>query len=37
MSVDKRSWLQRLRDRIISEDDSEHEKLKKTLAIFAAA
>lgn len=35
MSVDKRSWLQRLRDRIISEDDSEHEKLKKTLAIFA--
>lgn len=35
MSVDKRSWLQRLGDRIISEDDSEHEKLKKTLAIFA--
>jgi len=35
MSVDTRSWLQRLRDRTISEDDSEHEKLKKTLAIFA--
>lgn len=35
MSVDKRSWQQRLRDRIFSEDDSEHEKLKKSLAIFA--
>ncbi len=35
MSGDKRSWLLRLRNRIISEDDSEHEKLKKTLAIFA--
>ncbi len=35
MSVDKRSLLQRLRERIIAEDDSEHEKLKKSLAIFA--
>lgn len=35
MSVDKGSWLQRLRGRIIAEDDSEHEKLKKSLAIFA--
>jgi class 3 adenylate cyclase len=35
MSVDKRSLLQRLLERIISEEDSEHEKLKKSLAIFA--
>ncbi|MDP2238682.1 MAG: adenylate/guanylate cyclase domain-containing protein [Burkholderiales bacterium] len=35
MSVEQRSWLKRLRERIISEDDSEHERLKKTLAIFA--
>ena len=35
MSGDKRSWLQGLNDRIISETDSEQDKLKKTLAIFA--
>ncbi len=36
MAVGLRDWLQRLGQRVISEQDSEQERLNKTLAIFAA-
>jgi class 3 adenylate cyclase/branched-subunit amino acid transport protein AzlD len=36
MAVGLRDWLQRLGQRVISEQDSEQERINKTLAIFAA-
>jgi len=36
MALDIRSWLHRLGQRAISDEDSEQEKLNKTLAIFAS-
>lgn len=35
MADDKKTWLQELGQRVISEQDSEQDKLNKTLAIFA--
>jgi len=35
MAQDSRSWLTRLGDRVISESDTEKERLQKTLLIFA--
>jgi adenylate cyclase len=36
MAVGLRAWLQRLGQRVISDEDSEQDRLNKTLAIFAA-
>src|SRR5258705_12433899 len=37
MAFDLRTWLQSLSDRVITDQDSEQEKLNKQLLIFASA